>query len=85
MRYGKAFSSCRRSTSPSGRRTRCSSLELNDLDAYWDEIARKDLEAKYPGVRTRPPTDFPWGREVNIVDPAGVCWHIRRERAAIVT
>ena len=26
------------------------------------------------------PTDFPWGREVNIIDPAGVCWHVRQAR-----
>jgi hypothetical protein len=29
-------------------------------------------------VRTKRPTDFPWGREVHIIDPAGVCWHVRQ-------
>ena len=55
-------------------------LEVDDLDAYWAEIDALDLPAKYPGVRTKEPTDFPWGREVNIIDPAGVCWHIRKAR-----
>jgi len=56
-------------------------LEVDDLDAYWRQIDARDLPAKYPDVRTKPPTDFPWGREVHIIDPAGVCWHIRQTQA----
>jgi predicted enzyme related to lactoylglutathione lyase len=52
-------------------------LEVDDLDAYWAEIAAKDLPTRYAGVTLRPPTDFAWGREVHIIDPAGVCWHVR--------
>ena len=26
------------------------------------------------GLTPSPPTDFPWGREVHIVDPGGVYW-----------
>jgi len=55
---------------------------VDDLEGYWSEIAAKDLGGRFPGVRTRPPTDFPWGREVHIVDPAGVCWHVRQARPA---
>jgi hypothetical protein len=55
-------------------------FEVNDLDAYWSEIDRKNLPARFPGVRTRPPTDFPWGREIHIIDPAGVCWHVRQAK-----
>jgi len=50
-----------------------------DLDAWWGEISSKRLEETYPGVRMKPPTVFPWGREVNIIDLAGVCWHIAEE------
>lgn len=53
-------------------------VEVDDLDVYWSEIDALDLPAKYPGVRTKPPTDYPWGREVHIIDPGGVCWHFRR-------
>lgn len=53
-------------------------VEVDDLDTYWSEIDTLDLPAKYPGVRTKEPTDFPWGREVHIIDPAGVCWHFRK-------
>jgi hypothetical protein len=30
------------------------------------------------GVKFRPPTEFPWGREIHIIDLAGVCWHVRQ-------
>lgn len=52
-------------------------IEVSDLDSYWTELESKNLPDVFPGVKLRPPTDFPWGREVHIVDPAGVCWHIR--------
>ncbi len=53
-------------------------LEVDDLDRYWREIDARDLPTKYQGVQTKPPTVYPWGREVHIIDPAGVCWHIRQ-------
>lgn len=53
-------------------------LEVDDLEAYWLKIAEKGLDARYAGVRVKEPTDYPWGREVHIVDPAGVCWHVRQ-------
>lgn len=56
-------------------------LEVDDLDAYWAKIDALGLPAKFAGVKTKKPTDFPWGREVNIIDPAGVCWHIRQAKA----
>jgi predicted enzyme related to lactoylglutathione lyase len=55
-------------------------LEVDDLDAYWRAIDAKGLPARYAGVRTKEPTDYPWGREVHIIDPAGVCWHVRESR-----
>jgi hypothetical protein len=57
-------------------------IEVESLDAFWAEIEPKDLPARFPGAKLRPPTDFPWGREVHIVDPAGVCWHVRRTQPA---
>ena len=53
-------------------------FEVNDLAAYWAELQAKDLETAFPGVKLRPPTEFPWGREVHIIDLAGVCWHVRQ-------
>lgn len=55
-------------------------IEVDDLDLYWSEIDALDLPSRYPGVKTKEPTDFPWGREVHIIDPGGVCWHFRKEK-----
>ena len=53
------------------------SLEVENLDDWWAHIQAANLETKYPGVSVKPPTVFPWGkREINIKDPAGICWHI---------
>ena len=49
-------------------------VTVSDLDEFWREISEKDLPAKF-GVKLKEPTDFPWGREVNLIDIAGVCWH----------
>ena len=53
-------------------------LEVDDLEGYWSEIQNKNLAERYTHARVRPPTDFAWGREIHIVDPAGVCWHVRQ-------
>jgi hypothetical protein len=52
-------------------------FEVSDLDGYWVELQPKGLEANFAGVKLRAPTEFPWGREVHIIDLAGVCRHVR--------
>lgn len=51
-------------------------LNVPGLDAWWKVVAGLGLEERYPGFRIKPPQDFPWGREVNFIDLAGVCWHV---------
>jgi hypothetical protein len=51
-------------------------IDVGDLDAWWTRTSAKQLEARFPGVRAKPPTEFPWGREVHLIDLAGVCWHV---------
>ncbi len=51
-------------------------LNVANLDAWWTAVSRLQLETRYPGFRINPPANFPWGREVNFIDPAGVCWHV---------
>jgi hypothetical protein len=51
-------------------------IVVPDLDAWWREISAKQLDKAYAGFSIKPPTDFPWGREVNFIDLAGVCWHV---------
>ena len=51
-------------------------LNVKDLDLWWRAVSQRQLEEKYPSFRIKPPSDFPWGREVNFIDLAGVCWHV---------
>jgi hypothetical protein len=51
-------------------------VKVEDLDAWWAKIQASGVVDRYPGVRAKEPTLFPWGqREVHLIDPAGVCWH----------
>ena len=47
---------------------------VDDLNAFWEKINNLNLTEKF-GVKLVEPTEFPWGREVNLIDIAGVCWH----------
>ena len=51
-------------------------LTVPDLDAWWQAVSSLRLEEKYFAFRITPPSDYPWGREVNFIDLAGVCWHV---------
>ena len=50
------------------------SVRISNADEFWKEITEKGLETKY-GVRIAKPTMQPYGKEVNVIDGAGVCWH----------
>jgi hypothetical protein len=78
LQFGGAYFILQNADIPEWQTNQMVVFEVEDLDTYWSEIGAKDLTAKFPGVRLRPPTDFPWGREVHIVDPGGVCWHVRQ-------
>ena len=50
--------------------------KVDDLDAWWKHIQGCGVLQRYPGVRAKEPTEYPWGvRELHLIDPAGVCWH----------
>ncbi len=49
-------------------------VEVDDLDALWQEIQAKDLPGKY-NIRAKEPSVYPYGRELHLIDLAGVCWH----------
>jgi hypothetical protein len=82
LRYGAAYIILQDIDVPQWQANQMITIEVEDLDAYWSELEPKDLAARFPGARLRPPTDFPWGREIHIVDPGGVCWHVRQARAS---
>jgi len=77
LRFGGAYFLLQDIHVPGWQSNQMHIAEVDNLDAYWSEIDALDLPGRYPGVRTKGPTEFPWGREVHIIDPAGVCWHFR--------
>ena len=50
------------------------SVHVNNAQEFWDEVNEKQLEQKF-GIRLGKPAQMPYGKEVNIIDLAGVCWH----------
>ncbi len=50
------------------------SVGISDADAFWKDVNNKKLPEKY-GIRVTKPTQQPYGKEVNVIDIAGVCWH----------
>lgn len=51
-------------------------LVVEELDAWWAHIQAKALAERYP-IRVKEPMVYPWGkREIHLIDPAGVCWHL---------
>ena len=45
-----------------------------NADEFRKEVIDKQLPQKF-GIRIGEVSDMPYGREVNIIDLAGVCWH----------
>ena len=80
LRFGAAYFMLQDIDAPEWQRNQMITFEVDDLDGYWSELEAKDLGGKFAGVSLRPPTEFPWGREIHIIDPAGVCWHVRQAR-----
>ena len=78
LRFGGAYFLLQDIDVPEWQTNQMITFEVTDLDAYWAELQRKDLPAAFPGVKLRPPTQFPWGRELHFIDPGGVCWHVRQ-------
>ena len=50
------------------------SVSVDSVEEFWKEVNEKQLSRKF-GVRISQPTVQPYGKEVNIIDIAGVCWH----------
>jgi len=50
------------------------SVKVDNVVAFRDELLEKKLPEKF-GIRIGQVTQQPYGKEVNIIDIAGVCWH----------
>ena len=51
-------------------------LEVENIEAYWNELLALDLQVKYETVRLVPIKNEAWGKEFFVHDPSGVLWHI---------
>jgi len=81
LRFGGAYFMLQDIDVPEWQKNQMITFEVTDLDAYWTELEAKDLPSRFPAVKLRPPTEFPWGRELHIIDLAGVCWHVREAKS----
>ncbi|MBI3718710.1 MAG: hypothetical protein HY252_08955 [Sphingobacteriales bacterium] len=50
------------------------SVKVDNAEDFWKEVSEKKLPEKF-GIRMSNPIVQPYGKEVNIIDLAGVCWH----------
>jgi hypothetical protein len=81
LRFGDAYFMLQDIDVPEWQKNQMITYEVDDLDSYWSEIEQLRLEDRYSGVKLKPPTDYPWGREIHIIDPGGVCWHMRQSNS----
>jgi hypothetical protein len=49
-------------------------VNIDDADVFYQFVIDKKLPEKH-GIRIAKPAIQPYGKEVNIIDKAGVCWH----------
>lgn len=78
LRFGGAYFLLQEADVPEWQKNQMIVFDVMDLNSYWSELEALDLTGRFPGVKIQPPTVFPWGREIHIIDPAGVCWHVRQ-------
>jgi hypothetical protein len=50
------------------------SVRVSNAEEFWKEVNDKQLPEKF-GIKLSKPTVMPYGKEVNLIDIAGVCWH----------
>ena len=50
------------------------SVKVSNAEEFWQFVTETKLGEKF-GVRLSSPTQQPYGKEVNMIDLAGVCWH----------
>jgi len=50
------------------------SIKVSNLEEFRASVIEKQLPEKY-GIRIGKINQMPYGREVNVIDIAGVCWH----------
>jgi catechol 2,3-dioxygenase-like lactoylglutathione lyase family enzyme len=54
------------------------SVGIENAEQFRNEVLEKQLPEKF-GIRIGEVTQQPYGKEVNLIDLAGVCWHFVEE------
>jgi hypothetical protein len=49
-------------------------IGISNAEEFRQEVIERQLPEKF-GIRIGKVSEMPYGREVNIIDIAGVCWH----------
>jgi hypothetical protein len=50
------------------------SVKIENAEEFYKKLTDKNLAGKF-GIRISAPIQQPYGKEVNLIDIAGVCWH----------
>lgn len=50
------------------------SIKVDHVQEFWNLAVEKKIPERF-GVKMLPPQVQPYGKEVNMIDMAGVCWH----------
>jgi len=50
------------------------SVKVDSAEEFWKYAQGRKLSEQF-GVRISAPKQQPYGKEVNLIDAAGVCWH----------
>lgn len=49
-------------------------VKVDNANDFWKLVTEKKLPERF-GIRVTTPKMQPYGKEVNLIDNAGVCWH----------
>lgn len=50
------------------------SVKIDNAEEFWKFLEEKKLAQRF-GIKIAAPVQQPYGKEVNMIDIAGVCWH----------
>lgn len=49
-------------------------VKVSNAEEFWKFVTEKKLPERF-GISITKPKQQPYGKEVNVIDIAGVCWH----------
>ena len=49
-------------------------IKVDNAEEFWKFVTDKKLPERF-GIKVAKPKQQPYGKEVNVIDIAGVCWH----------